>query len=201
MLNIKPVFPTALGFAKFDQGFSKKQKDYILNQEKMANHGNLTSKQKYLYKNTKILNNFYDFCLKNLNDYFQEIYRPQHNVQLRITQMWANYNSKGQFHHTHEHPNSFLSAVFYIQCTNNQDNIMFSKKEYRQLSVPSKNFTEFNSMEFRCPVEENLLLIFPSSLTHNVDPVIFDKPRISISMNTFPVGLLGDYVASTECIL
>ena len=199
-ITIHSLFPTAVGFIPFETGFTKKQKNFILNLEKNPNAGNSTSRDRYLYKN-KILNNFYSFCSESINKYFKEIYQHKHDVSLRITQMWANYSEKNQYHHAHEHPNSLLSAVFYLQCTNGEDKIFFNKREFRQLEIYSENLNQFNSPNWFYPVEENLLIIFPSHVNHSVEPVIFDKPRISISMNTFPVGKLGDYGHCTECIL
>jgi uncharacterized protein (TIGR02466 family) len=199
-ITINSLFPTAVGFTTFEEGFTKKQKNFILNLEKNSNAGNLTSKDRYLHKN-KILTNFYNFCSSTINKYFKEIYQPKHDVNLRITQMWANYTEKNQYHHAHEHPNSFLSAVFYLQCTNGEDKIYFNRRDYKQLEVYSDSVNQFNCRSWFYPVEENLLIIFPSHINHSVEEVKFDKPRISISMNTFPVGKLGDYGLCTECIL
>jgi hypothetical protein len=31
-----------------------------------------------------------------------------------ITQSWLNYTETNQYHHKHEHPNSLVSGVFYV---------------------------------------------------------------------------------------
>lgn len=199
-LIVKPIFPIPVGFDIFEQDLKPKQKNFIMNLEKTSNLGNLTSKDRYLSKQ-KILSNLVEFFTNSINTYFKELYQPKYNVNLRITQMWANYSEKNQWHHAHEHPNSFISAVFYLNCTNDLDNITFIKKEYQQLQVYSENFNQYNSPDWVFPVKENLLLIFPSNLTHKVETVKNDKPRVSISMNTFPVGILGEDSNCTECIL
>lgn len=198
--SVMPIFPIAIGKDIFSTGLNNKQKNFLLNLEKAKNQGNLTSKDRYLNKH-KILQNLTNFCLSSLNHYFKELYQPKYNVNLRITQMWANYSQKNQWHHAHEHPNSFISAVFYVNCTDNIDNITFFKKGYEQLQVYTENFNQYNSLDWVIPVEENLLIMFPSSLSHKVEPVQVDKTRISISMNTFPVGILGNDSNCTECIL
>lgn len=198
--SVTPIFPIAIGKDIFSTGLSNKQKNFLLNLEKAKNQGNLTSKDRYLNKH-KILQNLTNFCLNSLNHYLKELYQPKYNVNLRITQMWANYSQKDQWHHAHEHPNSFISAVFYVNCTDNIDNITFFKKGYEQLQVYTENFNQYNSSDWVIPVQENLLIMFPSSLSHKVEPVQVDKTRISISMNTFPVGILGNDSNCTECIL
>lgn len=198
--SVEPLFPIPIGFSKLESGLKPKEKDYILNLEKAPNTANLTSKDRYLNKH-KILKNFIEFCSNSLNYYFKELYQPKYDVNLRITQMWANYSQKGEWHHVHEHPNSFISAVFYVNCEDNLDNITFIKKGYQQLQIYSENFNQYNCQDWIFPVKENLLIIFPSSLTHKVEPVQSNKTRISISMNTFPVGVLGDNLNCTECVL
>lgn len=199
-ITIKAIFPKAVGFKSFEAGFTAKQKNFIFDLEKLPNVGNNTSRDRYLTKH-KILSNFTDFCLDSINSYFYEVYKPKYDVKLRITQMWANFNNKNQWHHSHEHPNSFLSAVYYMHCTENVDKIIFSKKEYQQLLIHSSSSTEYNNNDIEIPIKENLLVIFPSSLTHQVNNNQTDKTRVSISMNTFPVGILGNGQECTECVL
>lgn len=199
-VELKPIFPTAVGLVKFDKGLTAKQKNFIVDLKRTPNQGNETSVDRYLAKH-KVLSTLHNFCTESINNYFQEVYRPKYQVNLKITQMWANYSQKGQWHHQHEHPNSFLSAVFYMQSDKNLDKIYFSKPKYRQLSVHTEDFQAYNSDEWWFPTEENLLIIFPSDLTHRVAPVEAEKTRISISMNTFPIGILGNDASCTECIL
>jgi hypothetical protein len=52
-----------------------------------------------------------------------------------ITQSWANYTKKNQYHHTHEHPNSFISGVLYINANEAHDKITMHKKSYQQIKV------------------------------------------------------------------
>lgn len=196
---VKPLFPIAVGFEMFEPGFTSKQKNFIIDNDYGPNTGNLTTKDRYLARH-KILKNFVEFCDASVNKYFQKIYQPKNDTKLRLTQMWANVSNKGQWHHRHAHPNSFLSAVFYMQC-NSSDEIMFYKEGYSQLRVTTENFNEFNSSDWYFPVTENMLVIFPSHLSHSVPEVKGDQSRISISMNTFPVGILGQDEECTECIL
>lgn len=198
--SVIPIFPIAIGKNILSPGLTPKQKNFIVSLEKAKNIGNLTSKDRYLTKH-KILQNFTNFCTNSLNHYFKELYQPKYDVNLRITQMWANYSEKGQWHHPHEHPNSFISAVFYVNCEKDVDNITFIKKGYEQLQVYTENFNQYNSQDWVIPVEENLLVIFPSSLSHKVETVQVDKTRISISMNTFIVGRLGNDFSCTECLV
>jgi len=126
-----------------------------------------------------------------LSDYLKEIYAPKNDVTLRFTQSWANYTEPGQYHHKHEHPNSFLSGVLYINADPTKDKIYFYKNGYQQIKLPTENFNLYNSDSWWFEVATCDLLLFPSSLTHMVETTKSDQTRISISFNTFPKGYVG----------
>jgi uncharacterized protein (TIGR02466 family) len=161
--------------------------------------GNLTSVDTYLLS-LKPMARLKKFFTEAVNSYFQEVYQPKFDVELRITQTWANYSERGMFHHYHAHPNSFVSGVFYVQ-TNESDKIFFNKNIYENIQIPTENFNLFNSMSWWFPAEVNNLLMFPSGLHHNVPEVSEEHTRISISFNTFPQGILGNIHNLTECKL
>lgn len=163
----------------------------MFNAEQKPNEGNTTSANRKILENELFddLKNFLKDCLQQ---YTKEIIRPKNNVYLRITQSWLNFTKKGQYHHRHAHPNSLVSGCFYVNATAGEDKIYFYKDGYKQLSVLSDDFTMHNSDSWWLPVETGDIILFPSSLTHSVDPVKTNETRISLSFNTFPVGYLGD---------
>jgi hypothetical protein len=71
------------------------------------------------------------------------------------------------------------------------DQIMFFKEGYSQIKLEPKDFNMHNSESWFFNVKSNQLAIFPSSLTHMVPPTDTEE-RVSISCNSFPVGIIGD---------
>ena len=45
---------------------------------------------------------------------------------------------KGEFHHKHNHSNSFLSGVFYVKVEEDMDQIMFFKEGYSQVKLEAR---------------------------------------------------------------
>ncbi len=100
-----------------------------------------------------------------------------------ITGCWANVNPPGAYHPTHNHPNNFLSGVYYVDvpsagsCLALQDPrptmIMPRPKEYSRLTA---NAADVASKSGR-------LVLFPSWLRHNVPANNGDTDRISIAVN------------------
>tara|TARA_R100000935_G_scaffold16132_1_gene32071 strand:- start:80 stop:676 length:597 start_codon:yes stop_codon:yes gene_type:complete len=195
-VEIENLFPTAVGQRQKESCFSAKEKMFLRGLKYIPNTSNQVSENNYLLDAPE-LSNLRQWIQEAVEEYFVKVYCPESEVSLRITQSWCNTTSKGQIHHEHTHPNSFVSGVFYIQ-TNVDDRIQFLKSTYRMLEVQTKDYNAWNSQTWWLPVEEDALLLFPSSLQHSVPPVKGEKDRISLSFNTFPVGDLGRNIFLNE---
>jgi uncharacterized protein (TIGR02466 family) len=193
---IHNLFPTPVGIYKLDRDLTEKELDFIKGQETRPNMGNTTSLNHTLLCN-KQMTKLRDFIETSLADYFTTIYNPKHKVNLKITQSWSNYTEAGQYHHKHEHPNSFVSGVFYPQANRETDKIYFYKFGYQQIKFPPENWNVYNSESWWFEVGTGDLILFPSNLTHMVETVQGDQTRISLSFNTFPVGNIGEEVSLT----
>lgn len=192
------VFPTPVGSFNLNRVLFEEEKKFIISQEKKTNSGNLTSINRYILKdNLKSIEQFINGCLQ---EFFTSIYAPSTEVYPYITQSWINYTKTGQYHHKHQHTNSFLSGVFYLN-TNDSDKIYFAKDTYQQLKLETNNYNIYNSDSWNFDVKAGDLLIFPSSLSHSVKPVEGFQERISLSFNTFLKGNLGCINELTELIL
>lgn len=189
-MNIYNVFPTAVGKFTLGRDFTEKELEYIKGLETRPNQGNTTSKDNNLF-DRKELKDLAKFCQESVASYLKEIYAPKNDVTLRFTQSWANYTNPGQFHHKHEHPNSFVSGVLYINADPTVDRIYFYKSKYEQIKLTTENFNVYNSDSWWFEVGTTDLMIFPSNLTHMVETTKSDQTRISISFNTFPKGYVG----------
>lgn len=188
---IHNLFPQPVGIYKLDRDLTKKEIDFIKDQETRPNIGNTTSKNNTILCN-RTLTKLRDFIESSVSDYFKTVYNPKHNVNLRITQSWCNYTEPGQYHHKHAHPNSFVSGVFYPQANCETDKIHFYRDEFQQIKLPPNDWNLWNSDSWWFEVKTGDLVLFPSSLVHMVETVKGEDIRISLSFNTFPVGLVGD---------
>lgn len=188
---IDNLFPTPIGFFKFEEGLNEDQNNFLINQEQRPNEGNASSVNKYILKQ-KILSNLTTFIEKCAHEYLMATICPKHDVTLRITQSWLNWTRPGQFHHKHAHPNSLISGCFYVKSNADTDKIFFYKDGYNHISMPPVEWNAYNSDSWWFPVGAGDLIFFPSSLSHMVQPVGGDDERISLAFNTFPVGYVGD---------
>lgn len=101
------------------------------------------------------------------------------------TEMWAIINKKNDFNVIHTHPNSYLSAAYYVKAPKNcgkftvENPLSASRHSYPALEKQ----TEFNVKVAGLEVEEGDLLLFPAYLPHKVEENKSEEDRIVISFN------------------
>jgi uncharacterized protein (TIGR02466 family) len=189
-MKIIELFPTPVGVYDLGRKITKKEKSYIdlLLQSTSPNGGNKTSEDTFVLKQNE-LSSLENFCLESVNQFASQVLKYQ-KLQFRITQSWLNKSSQGEWHHLHNHPNSVLSGVLYIE-TGKEDKINFKKNGDRNSFLfEVDDWTMYNTENWWLPVKATELFIFPSHLFHSVPPTL-SKSRISLSFNTFPVGSFG----------
>ena len=188
-MQIVSLFPTALGMFNLGRDLTEEEKAVLLNQETGPNMGNRTSIERFVLRNPALVD-LKNFIQKSVDEYFNSVIAPSKDASLYITQSWLNYTDKNQWHHSHEHPNSILSGVFYVQSTD-KDKIYFENNKYTQIEFPTEKYNSFNSKTWWIEATQGRLVIFPSSLRHNVSQVETDTTRVSLSFNTFARGTIG----------
>lgn len=188
---IVDLFPTPVGRYSVGRKFTEEEMQFVSTQSTYENTGNLTSNDTKVLHNLK-LSNLRRIVEEKLKEYFESVYQPKDSVQLYITQSWINYTKEKQFHHKHNHPNSFLSGIVYLNTKQNEDKIVFFKNEVGQLKIKPTEWNVWNSDSWWLGVNAGDVLIFPSYLTHMVETVTHDVTRTSLAFNTFLVGDIGD---------
>tara|TARA_B110000046_G_C12806672_1_gene319499 strand:- start:19 stop:660 length:642 start_codon:yes stop_codon:yes gene_type:complete len=144
-----------------------------------------------------------DRVMFGLSQYVNDVLFVDPAYEFYITQSWLNFNEPGTTHHRHNHSNSLISGVYYID-TLPEDNITFisnnndtvTTNSTLQIDVTNYNLT--NSNQWTVPVTNNDIIFFPSKTFHEVNPNMSDKTRISLSFNIFVKGKLGDETTLNE---
>ena len=191
--NIHSIFPVPIYTTRMDRAFTKKELQFVKEQKKhiYKSTGNFTTHDTYILdkKEFKNIKKFLEKCCK---DYLEKIICSKNNISLYITQSWLNYTEESQYHHKHEHPNSVVSGVLYLDADVKNDKIVFSHPiRYQQIQPDVGKFNMWNSDSWWIPVETGELFMFPSSLTHQVVTKKGNNTRISLAFNTFYKGTLG----------
>ena len=196
---IEPFFPTPVGFVQIDEALNKKMLEFIkIKQLKIIKNsgggGNSISSDVNILENDE-LSDIKKVLTDSVNQYFKKMVNNDKDTKLYITKSWINVNKNGESHHPHNHPNSIVSAVLYID-TCERDTITFMNPNisifgnFRFTDTPAPSWL---APEWNIPIKMNTLLMFPSSLPHqvNVRPNTCTGTRISLSFNTWFKGEMG----------
>ena len=200
--NINGIFPTPIYISKLNTEFTNEEL-YFINKTKSdcnKNEGNITSNNNYIL-NEKPFANIKKQLNLRVQDYFDKVISPANNIKPYITQSWLNYTETNQYHHKHQHPNSLVSGVFYINCNEEHDKIKFFNDKYSTIKPEIKDYNIWNSETWWFSVKTGDVILFPSSLTHMVETKQGDNTRISLAFNVFIKGTVGSKKQLTKLIL
>lgn len=189
-MNVLNLFPTPIGFFRLGRELTKKELAFVLGQDTYNNQGNTTSVDRKILV-TPELSDIKSFVEDALQEYFDTVYATDKKTSLYMTQSWANYTGKNQYHHKHAHPNSIVSGVFYPQADRTVDRIYFFKDGYERIKLAPSEWNVWNSESWWYEVGSGDLILFPSNLMHMVQTKNDDNKRVSIAFNTFVKGNLG----------
>lgn len=201
--NVMPLFPFKIYKTRFEgyefikENVFSKLDDTFFATEKNNQHfmrdGNLCT-----YHVNPNLNRLYPEELKELitfteaaaKDYWNELgYFP--GLEPFILEVWANKTARGGWIHSHLHLSLPFTAVYYVDASPEQGNIVFENPSDLLLSAQPVNYYE-GRYQFEQELEVNSgdLLIFPGYMKHHVLPNNTDRDRLILGL-TF--GARGFY--------
>ena len=169
---------------------------YTSNVEYEQTPGNLKSIDHYILDNNE-LSDLKKFCLKSVAEYLDEVCGFTDEVE--IQQSWINVNGTGQHHPEHFHPNSLISGVFFLESDKSKNSPLVFKSELHKsnfsVALPTKDSHTFRpciAASVMFPSIPGTLLLFSSTITHQVPVNNSTTPRVSLSFNTYPKLPFGD---------
>ena len=200
--KIVGIFPTPIYISKINRKITNKELFFInkTKKETYKNESNITSNNNYIL-NKEIFKNLKKELNLIVQDYFNKVILPKNNITPYITQSWLNYTETNQYHHKHQHSNSLVSGVFYINCDEKFDKIKFFNDTYKSIKPEIKNWNVWNSESWWFSIKTGDIILFPSCLAHMVETKKGDNTRISLAFNTFIKGKIGNNESLTELVL
>lgn len=180
-----PVASTNLSELNHDTLFEKiKNVEYITagaNNALMSKSDHILESPDFLDLKNSIMSKFETYVYRVLN--FK-------NVKFFINCSWANLHYADHWAHSHYHPNSFYSGVYYPHDVDeNLGNICFHCPDSRQSYIPTtldpkiEEFNIINSRRWCFNPKKGDVIIFPSHLPHTVGQNKTKIDRYSIAFN------------------
>ena len=172
--------------------YNKELSDYIYKLKKedkegvlRSNRGGWHSKPFNLKDKNSVQNKFVMETTKYVFDAIKSYGWKLDPTRTIISEMWAIINKPGNFNLIHTHPNSYLSAAYYVKAPKNGGKFIFENPlDVAKHSHPKEERkTEFNLKTVGLEIEEGELIIFPAYLPHKVSENESDEERMVISFN------------------
>lgn len=150
---------------------------------------NSVSESSNVLDDLKELSNIID---KYVDDFVETTLEIRQKVN-RIAS-WSAISKKGEMHHNHSHPGTFLSAVFYAKC--DTGNLVMTRprsmlQDGFNFSYDVKKYNAYNCTRWELPLKSGDLVIFPGWLNHE-SAETQDNERIIVGANYFLSGQLGN---------
>ena len=189
-------FPTLIWQADMpdnEMSFIKGTKDFILKEKKETPNTALMSDGKYssVFQGgwqsktyTQWIHGF-EHMGKKLNETIETCRKQIGVPELRLKGYWFSVNSYGDHTTLHNHRDSVLSGVFYVDIPDeNMGKINFERSDDISYFLPPlESYNNFTGERASYQPETGRVLIFPSWLKHSVDTNRSKKNRISVSFN------------------
>ena len=132
-----------------------------------------------------------DYCAR-------EVYGVAGNIEFYITNSWINIYGRGDQAGAHMHHNSLLSGVLYLQVPGTTGGeLVFHREVQTQIPFPPaldldvSSYNIYNCKSWAWQPKTNDICIFPSVVSHSVQPNNSDAMRWCLAFNVFVRGKFG----------
>lgn len=102
---------------------------------------------------------------------------------MMITGCWANVNPPGSYHPTHNHPNNYLSGVYYVAVPEVGTHLVFQDPRPVSIAPWTGKLSRITSNAAVQDPRPGRMVIFPAWLRHHVPTNEGVTERISIAFN------------------
>src|SRR5690606_38418532 len=129
--------------------------------------------------------------------YTRQVLAVSRSIEFYITDSWVNIYRRGQAAGPHVHNNSLISGVLYLKVPENGGDIVFHRPVLSLVPFPPAldldmdAFNIYNCKSWGYTPKTNDVCLFPSVVTHSVDPYESSEDRSCLAFNVFVRGDIG----------
>ncbi len=125
-----------------------------------------------------------------------ELYNYANNIMkydadFKITTSWFTETDSMEQSQYHQHQNSFISGVLYLNVNEDSGSITFEDFRDEQIKVPCTEYNVLNGNAYTVQPVNGLILLFPSKMWHIVNKNKSEHKRNSLAFNVMPFGTVG----------
>jgi uncharacterized protein (TIGR02466 family) len=192
--NLIPLFPTGILVAEMPEldNAALARSIRALQAAERGEHGLIAGDGVSTYGGARDLHRrpefkpFVDAVTPRLTGFARALGADLEHSELLMIDCWSNIQQPGSQVLLHRHPNSLISAAYYVEAPANCGRIQFSTplEPYRMSDFPRfATQTAFNAKRYSVDPAPGRLVLFPSWLAHQTEPNRSNGERIVISFN------------------
>jgi len=180
--EIVPLFPSYLLMSKLNSKYVKMMEPVVENESANQQQNMLIHSGRFCYQSNEDLHVRYE-NVKQVCVAVEALIKEKYNLNVEIKDSWLNVNGINGFNYEHNH-SGIISGCFYVHVPEDSNSdIVFHNPAIRSESCPVIN--KFNERYMMVTPESGDLILFPSWLTHHVEPNKSQQNRITIGFNAF----------------
>jgi uncharacterized protein (TIGR02466 family) len=195
--HVLPLFatPIHLSFIDIDEAIKNEIYNTPYDNRKVSYEPKVSSNKNLL--NDGVFLKLKESILKEFEYYKNEVLQIKKETTFKMTHSWSVLSEPNNRSDLHHHSNAFFSGVVYIKIPKNSGNICFYNTNENLFPstfsalIEKENYNTYNSQHWSIEPEENMLLLFPAILGHDVKENLSRENRFSLSFDFFPNCVLG----------
>ena len=131
----------------------------------------------------------------------EHYFKVKPGYKVDVVSLWLNSNEKNISHSPHNHMNTFISGVLWLDGKENEYPDIKFLRPYALPNLPIiSKYNEMNSNIIRTKARKDDIVFFPSYLFHFVERNTSRKPRISLAFDTILRGRYGEIGENNETV-
>lgn len=170
-------------------------KEYVKSIEYSEKTSGHVSKETYILDKpefTGLKNSIMD----KLFEYTNNVLNVNHeNIHFEMQNSWIFKMEQGDHGVQHDHANSLISGVLYLNVDDDSGKIYFHKLHDNLfppvIQIPFNEYNLFNSNSWFLSPKNNMLVLFPANISHSIGTQYSKTTRYSLAFNFFPKGTFG----------
>jgi len=185
-----PVFSNIIDVSHLKDNFKKLE--YVRND---AENGYITTDKDVLSLDD--FSNLKTAIEENIEYYVREVLFVNADIDFYVTTSWVNKHAPGDKAQEHDHVNSLISGIVYLECPVLSGDVIFHKDRMLQNLFPRSTQFDFTALQpwnteaWRFTPNAGDIVLFPSILTHSVMTNKSFSDRYSLAFNCYAKGELG----------
>ena len=139
----------------------------------------------------------HEIVMREIEMYTRELLGVSRSVEFYITNSWINRHKPGHSAGAHVHHNSLISGVLYLKTNERSGDLVFHRDVLSLIPFPPaldrdiEKFNIYNCKSWGHKPKTNDICLFPSVLSHSVDPNESNEERWCLAFNVFARGDFG----------